>query len=269
MRVRLIPLIVLAVLLLAAPFHAKDKNYDIQQRPLVDEKVVISHDNSNLPLFGAAEDSLWCVDANGDGEINLLDITWIIRCLYMIVEPPCDLTGWDPDGNGVVNILDITFLVSYLYKGGPAPECPPDSLPAGTLVDHSGCITSDDRGAWVPNTVECVEYLYDGIGTLQLTHTNALFNCCFDSLTADIDIGDNIIDIVEHEHPFGGMCDCICLYDINYEILNLPPAVYTIRVSNVYMENYGNGEIIEFTVDLTQSLSGIYCIERPYLPLSQ
>ncbi len=269
MKIKLIPIIVVAVLLLAAPFHAKEKNYNIRQSSIANGNPAINHNNSNRPFHSTVEDSLWCADANGDGEINLLDITRVIWCLYIIVDPPCDLSDWDLNDDGTVNILDITYLVNYLYKGGPAPICPPSSSPSGTLVDHSGCVSSEDRGPWVPNTVECVEYLYDGVGTLQLTHTNALFNCCFDSLTAEIDIADNIIDIVEHEHPFGGMCDCICLYDIDYEIINLPPAVYTIRVSNVYMENYGNGEIIEFVVDLTQSLSGIYCIERPYLPLSQ
>lgn len=269
MKVRLMALVVMALLLSAAPFHARDKNNNIQQLPVVDNKMYTNQYNSDQAFLAAAEDFFWCADANGDGEINLLDITRVIWCLYIIVDPPCDLSDWDLNDDGTVNILDITYLVNYLYKGGPAPICPPSSSPWGTLVDHSGCVSSEDRGAWVPNTVECVEYLYDGIGTLQLTHTNALFNCCFDSLTADINVGDDIVDIVEHEHPFGGMCDCICLYDINYEIINLPPAVYTIRVSNVYMENYGNGEIIEFVVDLTQSLSGIYCIERPYLPLSQ
>lgn len=269
MGVKLIPVIVLAVLLSAVPSYAGDNNSDFQKRWSTQANPIINQDNPGPAFPVIAEDSLWCVDVNGDSQINLLDVTRIIWCLYIIVDPPCDLTGFDFNGDAAVNILDIVFLVSYLYKGGPAPVCPPESLPSGTLVDHTTCILSEDRGAWIPNTVECVEYLYDGVGTLQLTHTNALFNCCFDSLTADIDISENIIDIVEHEHPFGGMCDCICLYDIDFEITNLPPAVYTIRVSNVYMENYANGEIIEFTVDLTQPLSGIYCVERPYLPLSQ
>ena len=28
------------------------------------------------------------------------------------------------NNSGNVNILDITYLIAYLYKGGPPPDCP-------------------------------------------------------------------------------------------------------------------------------------------------
>ncbi|MFH2037199.1 MAG: M20/M25/M40 family metallo-hydrolase [Candidatus Zixiibacteriota bacterium] len=60
-------------------------------------------------------------DANNDGGINLLDITFIISYLYKGGSQPPILNQADANGNCNINILDITYLISYLYKGGPEP----------------------------------------------------------------------------------------------------------------------------------------------------
>ena len=64
-----------------------------------------------------------CGDLDGNELVNILDITSLINCLYIIVDPPCDLSKMDVDCSGVVNILDITFLINFLYNGGPPPSC--------------------------------------------------------------------------------------------------------------------------------------------------
>ena len=62
-------------------------------------------------------------DANDDGIVNILDITYLISFLYKGgPAPPC-LNEGDPKGDCNINILDITYLISFLYKGGPAPVC--------------------------------------------------------------------------------------------------------------------------------------------------
>jgi hypothetical protein len=62
-------------------------------------------------------------DANNNGSVNILDITFEISYLYKGGPPPACNDEADANGNGTVNILDITYLISYLYKGGPAPIC--------------------------------------------------------------------------------------------------------------------------------------------------
>lgn len=64
-----------------------------------------------------------CGDANGDGTINILDITYVIGYLYMGGPPPDPMESADVDLSGNVNILDITYLISFLYKSGPDPDC--------------------------------------------------------------------------------------------------------------------------------------------------
>lgn len=62
-------------------------------------------------------------NCNGDGNINILDITYLINHLYKggPAPVPYAFCSGDPNCNCVVNILDITYLINFLYKGGPAP----------------------------------------------------------------------------------------------------------------------------------------------------
>ena len=39
----------------------------------------------------------------------------------------CCVEMGDIDGNGVMNILDVTYLVNYLYQNGPVPDCPAEA----------------------------------------------------------------------------------------------------------------------------------------------
>ncbi len=63
-------------------------------------------------------------DTNGDGTINILDITYLIAYLYKGGAAPVPEWRADSNGDTNVNILDITYLISYLYKLGPDPQCP-------------------------------------------------------------------------------------------------------------------------------------------------
>ena len=59
-------------------------------------------------------------------------------------------------------------------------------------------------------------------------------------------------------------CDCLCLFDLDYEITNLPPGVYTIRVNEPYL--WEGAEVLEFTVDLSAVPSGSHCVYRDHYP---
>ncbi len=60
-------------------------------------------------------------DANNDGIVNILDITFIINFLYKSGAPPPVPALADPDNSCATDALDITYLINFLYKGGPAP----------------------------------------------------------------------------------------------------------------------------------------------------
>jgi len=60
-------------------------------------------------------------DANGDLQVNILDVTFLINYLYKGGTPPWPIVMGDIDGSCSINILDVTYLINYLYKSGPAP----------------------------------------------------------------------------------------------------------------------------------------------------
>ncbi|UCB53299.1 MAG: VCBS repeat-containing protein [Candidatus Zixiibacteriota bacterium] len=60
-------------------------------------------------------------DANGDGEINVGDVVYIINFLYRGEDPPIPMETADANCDGIVDIGDVVYLLNYLYRGGPAP----------------------------------------------------------------------------------------------------------------------------------------------------
>jgi Zn-dependent metalloprotease len=65
-----------------------------------------------------------CGDANGNGIVNIQDVTYLITHLYKAGPAPIPPDAGDANGSGGLNIQDITYLINYLYKSGPAPICP-------------------------------------------------------------------------------------------------------------------------------------------------
>jgi len=68
--------------------------------------------------------SYMCGDANGDGALNIFDITSLISYLYLDGEPPYPLQSGDINSDEVINIFDATGMIEYLYLGGTEPDCP-------------------------------------------------------------------------------------------------------------------------------------------------
>ena len=198
-------------------------------------------------------------DPNHDGIINVSDVVYLINYLFGEGPQPDPYESGDATGDGKVNVLDIIYLINYLFLGGP----PPCSPPIGILLNYEGC-KEFPKGASMDGTPpdqDCIEYQYDGSNVLLLKHINAGFNCC-PEITTDITIEDNVITIEEIE--LSGDCDCLCLFDLDYEIRNLQPGEYTIRVIEPYVPE--GEEILEFTVDLVSSPSGSYCVYRDFYP---
>jgi hypothetical protein len=63
-------------------------------------------------------------DANGDGEINVGDIVYLVNFLYKNGDPPVPLQAADANCDDIVNVADVVYLVNYLYRGGDPPGCP-------------------------------------------------------------------------------------------------------------------------------------------------
>jgi hypothetical protein len=64
-----------------------------------------------------------CGDCNGDGKVNVADLTCFVDWLFFNCLPPPNPEVMNVDGAGGVNIADLTYLVSYLFYGGPPLVC--------------------------------------------------------------------------------------------------------------------------------------------------
>ncbi len=207
-----------------------------------------------------------CGDVNSDGIINVFDITYTISYLYLGGPAPPQPNLADVDSSGVINIFDITFLIAHLYLNGPTPSCSPQlNEPIGSIVDVADCMgMGKSRGKAAPDE-DCIEFNYDGESKLNLKHINAGFNCCPLEVIADISIDGNLITITEDEiYDTLGPCACLCLFDVEYEIINLPPGNYDIKVFGMYL--WEDDDSLVFSVNLGATPSGEYCVTRDHYP---
>ncbi len=142
----------------------------------------------------------------------------------------------------------------YPWNDGSSNE------PQGRIVRVEGCGRSNTDPALYPGDLSCIEWNSAG-ETLLLKHLNATFNCCA-KIGADIKISDTIIAITEWES--NSVCDCHCLFDVEYEITNLLPGTYRIIFTEPYRRS--DEEALEFTVDLVTFPMGVQCAYRDHYP---
>ena len=64
-----------------------------------------------------------CADANGDSQVNVGDVTYLIDYYFYSGTSPVSLVASDLNCDGSVNIADITYLAAYINGIGAAPCC--------------------------------------------------------------------------------------------------------------------------------------------------
>ena len=62
-------------------------------------------------------------DANGDGVLDVADVTYMINYLFMGTSAPDPLGAGDCNCDGEVDIADVIYLINYLFLGGSSPGC--------------------------------------------------------------------------------------------------------------------------------------------------
>jgi hypothetical protein len=154
--------------------------------------------------------------------------------------------------SAAVLLLAVVSLGSGCATSDIAGAMP--AAPTGHLVSVEGCKVSyvDNRHGHVPCDKECIQWTYER-GTLTLKHANAAFNCCCDIDAGVLVEGDTIS--IEERDIGGHPCECCCLFDLTYEIQNIPPGLYWLP----YLS-----DVIQ--IDLRRSPRGSYCMDRDHYP---
>jgi hypothetical protein len=63
-------------------------------------------------------------DANGDGEVNVMDALYMLNYLFRQGPPPVSFEAGDANCDEDHGALDVVYLLNYLFRGGPPPGCP-------------------------------------------------------------------------------------------------------------------------------------------------
>ncbi len=168
-------------------------------------------------------------------------------------------------------IVVVTVAVaSVLSCGNNEPTKPTETETelVVSLIDNSGCKNEFVLFEDTASNVECIDWSYDGNGTLSINHINAGFNCCVTSLTTKLTAANRIIVIDEGENLDNGGCRCLCLYDLEMTISPLSASENTFLIIGPYMDDQTtiNLDYLLFTVDLSSKTEGTYCVERNHYP---
>lgn len=162
-------------------------------------------------------------------------------------------------------LLRVAFFLAFLFMISCEKETE-EYLGSidGEIVSHTQCKQSKafTLALQYENNESCIKYLYvPESKKLELTHINAGFNCCPDSLYCSISTSKDTIIIEEFEKS--ALCDCNCLYDLDIEVRGVVPGKYYIKVVEPYC---GVQKKLIFEIDLTSGNSGIYCVKRDQYP---
>lgn len=189
------------------------------------------------------------------------DLSVLIDHLFINLTPLCCEEEAEMDGLPEISGGDLSVLINHLFiTYDSLPFCGTAS-PSGSFLSRVGCKEFTQSKDDTPSNQDCIKYDYDGVGTLSFSHINAGFNCCTD-VAFDITIEDNLINIVPAES--GEFCYCLCLFDVELEIVNLPPGEYTIAVTEPCLIE--GDEPMVFTADLSEATTGEYCLLREHYP---
>ncbi|UCG61573.1 MAG: hypothetical protein JSV52_14875 [Candidatus Zixiibacteriota bacterium] len=156
------------------------------------------------------------------------------------------------------------LLVVVLFMGcGDDSAGPGQPQIVGTLSAHSDCggYVAAKTLADITSGQSAVAWAWDGQGTLDLRHLNGAFNCC-PQMDCKITVKDNIITVTEMDE---GLCDCLCLTDVDYRITGIPAGTYFVKFEEMNLVE--GDEKLEFPVTLgSQAGNDTVVVQRDHYP---
>lgn len=153
---------------------------------------------------------------------------FVLTLLAFIVFPSCENTSDD---------VDTPQNREVWQKGG---------------LYYSGCNENANILKSASEKEACVILQTVESNYLEIQHFDAVFNCVFDSLDIDYNVGDNVINVKEiHINPDAY---CTCQYDIKYKIGPLEYGTYSI---NILDESLNQNEV-SFDFEFTENTQMTY-----------
>lgn len=124
------------------------------------------------------------------------------------------LAGCSNDDDGAKG--DGFVHVKNVYTTG----CKTEGVPQNSN-NVTGLFSADGYG-------EYIEYKSKDDGYVYVTHANVLFNCCSEKVNVDVSLQGNNIIVTETETD--SSCNCICPFDVSFELGKLVPGQYSVKI---------------------------------------
>ena len=162
-------------------------------------------------------------DLNRSGDTNTSDASQVkLRLGQTPTNANCH---WDLNLSGDINTSDYSQI--KLRFGKAAPEC---WQPRIGDYSNSGCLPAR-RDASRDDPYPCpgddqIQLTVEG-NTLHVLHTNATYNCCPDDILISLTVEGSLLRLTEEE--LDQQCYCICCYDVEATVVELPPGEYTVE----------------------------------------
>ena len=198
-----------------------------------------------------------CGDVNGDGAVNIADVSRIIYVVFFGQTYAVPAPVGDANGDGVTNVADASYIITMIFFEGPDPQC----LPFGELPEAPAC-NAGSESPEMDGNLDCLRFSYDGESFLQMQHVNAGLNCCPDPWNPVITVTDD--QIIIDETGIDGLCDCECLFDLDLYLHFVEPGTYEVIVLEPLM--HPEEDSLIFTINLEEQTNGEYCVTRSYYP---
>jgi hypothetical protein len=214
----------------------------------------------SVAALGGTDQQYACgtADFSEDGKVNLADITYLISYVYLDGSPPPvpELANVNGSPGGSPNLADITRLICLVYLDGCQAECPcfHREIRGDCVTDPSD---AGDKGHMVLEVIN---------GNLHVHHIGAFYQCCL-GYVVEYDIGQDYIFAVEADT--GLPCDCICPFDLESVVYNLPEGEYEVTLVGICGDTIGvdTVQIIHDYGIIDYQYSG--CIHFPTLSLAE
>lgn len=137
-------------------------------------------------------------------------------------------------------------------------------VPSVELTGSTDCKDiSLKAGAAHSSDQDCIQYKWLDGDTLNIKHVNAGFNCCPQGFRVALRVSGDTLIISESENS--SLCDCSCLFDLDYTLTGISRGIWYIKVVEPYVQQAGEEKIL-FTANFKRIVEGEYCVTRTGYP---
>jgi len=149
----------------------------------------------------------------------------------------------------ILFLCGIIMFTAFSCKNNENLLISEDRLLEVTNSTYNGCKSVNDS---LDDVNEYIELQTVDSNYLEVNHINVLFNCC-PSIIVQARVEDGVI--ICNEIDTLPLCNCMCLFDINYIIGPLEYNQYTFKL----LRDYGK-DVFEFNIDFNKKTNFKYSI---------